>query len=272
MTAINTTNVRYLAREALGRAKVELAANDQHRLRYAALELRDAMEALTYDRALAFKDEIPPSEYKTWQPRKLMALLVDIDPLIGMTSTIAFGRATEHGKPAPPEHMKLLGTDRVFTLAELKAQYDALGLPSLENLQSGKLPDYKKLRGRCEVISGLVEKILASQVWNSDFKISVTLRQCMNEDCKKPIHKRLPHGKDTVEVQCFECKAEYVVTSEEGDLVRWTPKKVDAACCAPGCSETMSLWNHEIKQGTHWRCRGCGTRNVIALCVGQAEG
>jgi hypothetical protein len=51
---------RLMAREALARAKTELEANSPHRLRYACLELRDAMEALTYDRALAFRDEIPP--------------------------------------------------------------------------------------------------------------------------------------------------------------------------------------------------------------------
>lgn len=88
---ISAPNFRHSARESLARAKAELAANDPIRLRYAALELRDAMEALTYDRALAFKDDIPPEEYKTWQPRKLMAVLLDIDPSIGITSTIAYG-------------------------------------------------------------------------------------------------------------------------------------------------------------------------------------
>src|SRR5689334_18183442 len=91
LMTINAPDFRHSARESLIRGKAELAANNPHRLRYAALELRDAMEALTYDRALAFKDDIPPEQYKTWQPRKLMAVLLDIDPLIGMTSTIAFG-------------------------------------------------------------------------------------------------------------------------------------------------------------------------------------
>ncbi|MBK9604912.1 MAG: hypothetical protein IPO58_00150 [Betaproteobacteria bacterium] len=98
---ISPPNFRQLARESLARTKAELAANDPHRLRYAALELRDAMEALTYDRALAFQDYIPPEEYKTWQPRKLMMLLLDIDSSIGMTSTISFGLEEEYGAPAP---------------------------------------------------------------------------------------------------------------------------------------------------------------------------
>src|SRR5437867_1615135 len=50
--ATNAPNFRHLARQSLARAKTELATNDAQRLRYAALELREAMEALTYDRAL----------------------------------------------------------------------------------------------------------------------------------------------------------------------------------------------------------------------------
>src|SRR5690348_11354513 len=141
----NTLDFRRAASESLIRAKAELAANDSFRLRYAALELRDAMEALTYDRAIAVKDDIPPEEYKTWQPRKLLALLVDIDPSIGQTATISIGIETEPGEPAPPEKMQLLGTDFVFTLADLKTHYDAVGsylhMPSLDQILSGNVPD-----------------------------------------------------------------------------------------------------------------------------------
>jgi CHAD domain-containing protein len=63
------------ARMSLKRAKSELESHDPHRLRYAVLELRDAMEALTYDRLRAYRAEIPPEEYATWQPRKVVAML-----------------------------------------------------------------------------------------------------------------------------------------------------------------------------------------------------
>jgi hypothetical protein len=229
------------------------------------------MEALTYDRALAFKQYIPPEEYKTWQSRKLMMVLLDIDPLIGMTADVAFGPQNKDGK-SRPENMRFLGTDRVFTLADLKEHYDAIGsylhMPSLQQLQSGKIPDQTKLRTQCDEIVRLVEKVLSSPVWNIDFSFVATI-DCMNEDCKKPIRKRIPVGKDLVEVRCFECKAEYTITSEEGDKVRWTAKKIDAICSTPDCPETMALWNHQIKQGTDWRCRGCGKRNVIVLTVAQ---
>jgi hypothetical protein len=272
---IHAPDFRYLARGSIARAKAELAADDQHRLRYAALELRDAMEALTYDRARAFKDDIPPDDYKTWQPRKLMAVLLDIDPSIGMTSTLAFGLETEYGKRAPPENVKLLGTDHVFTLADLKTHYDAIGsylhMPSLEQVQRGKSPDQTRLRTRCEAVVDLVDRVLSSPVWNSTISNISTLDQCMNDDCKKPIRKRMPVGKDTFDAQCFECKAEYTVTSDNDGHVLWKPKMRDAPCSTPGCPEKVMLWPHEIEPGTNWRCRGCGAHNHIALAVSKLE-
>ncbi|HXP31444.1 MAG TPA: helix-turn-helix domain-containing protein [Stellaceae bacterium] len=275
LMTVNAPDFRLSARESLTRAKTELKANDSPRLRYAALELRNAMEALTYDRALAFKDDIPPNEYKTWQPRKLMAALLDIDPSIGMTSTIALRREEEYGKPAPRENMTPFGTDVVFTLADLKAHYDAIGsylhMPSLEQVQSGKMPDSAKLRERCETVVGLIENVLSSPVWNITLGIIAALDHCMTKDCKRPIRKRMPFGKRTVEVQCFECKAEYTITSESDGRVRWTPKMMDAPCSTPDCPEKMALWPHEIRPGIHWLCRGCGARNEIALTVTKVE-
>jgi len=47
-------NFRQKARESLLRAKSELNSQDIMRVYYAALELRMAIEALTYDRAQAY--------------------------------------------------------------------------------------------------------------------------------------------------------------------------------------------------------------------------
>jgi hypothetical protein len=93
----------------------------------------------------------------------------------------------------------------------------------------------------------------------------------MNDDCKKPIRKRMPHGKDLVDAQCFECKAQYTITKEQDGSVLWTPKVTDASCSTLGCREKMTLWLHEIRPGTHWHCRGCGAHNVIELAVMKVD-
>ncbi len=269
---IGLPNYRHSARESLSRAKAELATLDVYRLRYAALELRDAMEAVTYDRALAFKDEIPPEEYRTWQPRKLMAVLVDIDPSIGMTSTIAVGIESEYGKPA--ENMETLGTDQVLTLKDIKTHYDAIGshlhMPSLEQLETGKIADPAKLRSRCEAVVATLEAVLSSPVHNVTLGDFALLAECMNEACRRPVRKRIPHGKTEIEAECFECKATYTVVAHPGGVVEFKPKVTLVGCPSEGCSERFPLWPHELKSGTHWRCR-CGSHNGIGLAAHKIE-
>ncbi|MGE3145127.1 MAG: hypothetical protein AB7K35_06040, partial [Pseudorhodoplanes sp.] len=82
---------RQMARESLQRAKNELAAEDPLRYRYAALEMREAIEALIYERANVFKDDVKPDQLKVWQPKKLMQLLVSIDPAANMGCTLKIG-------------------------------------------------------------------------------------------------------------------------------------------------------------------------------------
>jgi hypothetical protein len=266
-----TQNFRHIAREALKRAKVELASNSPERVLYAALELRLAMEAVTYDRALAFKAEIPPEEYKTWQPRKLMQVLHDIDPTIGLSSTLAFGLQDDPQTPAPPERMQLMGMDTVFTLQDLKTHYDAIGsylhMPSLEQVQKGNVPDPAKLRERCEAVVTLLDAVLISPVWNSTFGQFAQLDECMR--CHKPVHKRVPHGKAEIEATCFECKAAYTITDGENGQVFWKPVTQEIPCQTPGCTEKVTLWRDEICVGTNWKCPGCNQHWMIQLAIGK---
>ena len=88
---------REMARKSLALAKTHLAADNDRDTEYAALELRKAMEALTYSRALAIQDEIPPEEYKRWAPRKVLEMLQRIDPNIGVPLKLAYA---EENRPA----------------------------------------------------------------------------------------------------------------------------------------------------------------------------
>jgi len=260
-----------MAQSALTRAKAEIASGETHRLRYAALELRDALEALVYDRARALRAEIPPQEYATWQPRQLMRVIADIDPKLGMTSILRVAQEEKLGQRPPPGAYQTLGTDHVVTIAELKATYDKLGsylhMPSLAQLQKQATPDPAKLKALCDEVIAIVERVVSSRVWNSTLGVFATLDACMNEECGKPIRKRIPAGQTELDVKCFHCAAEYKITSQAGGRVLWMPKQIDAECSAPQCKQTMPLWPHELLPGTNWRCKACGTHNRIDLGV-----
>jgi hypothetical protein len=210
------------ARKALKRARSELGGGDDGRLKYAALELRLAMEAITYDRAHAYCYEMPPREYETWQPKKVMQLLVNIDPNADGNSSLAFGIEGQHGKPA--KDMQMPGSEEVLKLKTLKDHYDALGsylhMPTLKQLNERGEPDLGKLRIRCNELADAIDKVLALTIFDITTGSFATI-DC--SQCGEVIRRRHPLGEEEVEAKCFECGAGYVVRNAGEGKSLWEP-------------------------------------------------
>lgn len=257
-------NYRLEAQSRLEAAKGELASGDDARLKYAALDLRMAMEALTYDRALAYKDEFPPDEYQTWQPRKIMAVLLEIDPTADADRSLAIGAEVEYGVPAPV--MQSLGTDEVLNMATLRKHYDALGsylhLPSIKQMKAGGSVDASRLRKRCEEIADEVDKSLSSPIFNITLG-SFARFQCSR--CERPIRKRLSHDTTEITAECFECRATYALSTLANGKVEIQAKRQELKCGGEGCAGVATMWDADTQPGRYWKCAMCGGRNVIAL-------
>lgn len=260
------TNYRGDARRQLERAQAELASGDAQRIKYAALELREAMESLTYSRAAAYKDEFPPEGYETWQPRKVMLVLLEIDPNADKDSTLAVGQEPSPGET--PAVMHLLGTEKVLNMQTLKKHYDALGsylhVPTLKQQQAGKPIDYAAMRVRCETIAAFIDDVLKSPVFDSTFGVFATL-ECMK--CGKPVRKRWPDGEAKVKVKCFACGADYLVEDAGDGQCRWQADRIDLVCANPDCGAIVNPFRSEIAVGGRWDCRDCGGRNELQLGI-----
>ncbi len=258
-------NFRHIAAARLARAKNELQSADDERLRFAALELRMAIEGVTYDRAMAYKAEIPPSEFGTWQPKKLLQVLLDIDPHADQTSSFRFREETALGAPA--KHWQSLGTDTVFNIKSIRAHYDALGsflhLPSIKQIEAGQIPDTTKLRKRCDAIVEELDGVLTSPVYNVTLGSFATLA-CLR--CEKPIRKRIPIEATTVQARCLECGASYeVVRAETSGQVEWLTQTADFNCRGEGCTTVIQVWRDQVAPGTLFKCPTCTTEYRIEL-------
>lgn len=260
------TDYRTDARRELARAKSELASADDERLKFAALELRMAMESLTFDRALAYKAEFPPAAYETWQPRKVMAILLEIDPYADKDSSLAFGIEPSLG--VTPDVMESLGTERVLNMGGIKRHYDALGgylhVPTIKQRKDRAKVDPVKFRARCDEIAAYLTDVLASPVWNATMGTFATLG-CMK--CGHPIRKRMPQGKAVVDAKCFECGATYRVTAAGEGKAIFEPDQVEVKCANPECKTSIFPWRSEIENGRGWKCEVCGGQNDIRLMI-----
>lgn len=247
---------RASARLALQRARAELNTNDDERLRYVALELRMCIEAITYDRAQTFIHELPPEEYKTWQPQKLLAVLTEIEPLAASSVSIRFRKESA---PEEQEHPWVnIGETRVFGLKDIQRNYHKLGnflhFPTLGQLQAGGV-DLKKIKEHCHAVATNLDYVLAAPIHNLDFKSLVTF-EC--EKCKNKVRKRVQSGSKEVEVSCFECEAQYVIKStEEKDKYLYGRKTRPVSCPTEGCTNEFVCPVEEIKEGANWTCPSC---------------
>lgn len=255
---------RYLARKHLAAATAEIAANEDQRLRYAALELRSAIEAITYDRAKAYEKELPASVYETWQPKKLMELLIEEDPNAGKNSALAAAREDKAGNTIEP--FRPLGSETVFSLKNIRDHYDALGsylhTPTVKQLRSGQGHNYVRLRSRCDQIVAELTAALGSSIFNVTLGVFSTL-DCTR--CNQEIRKRTGHLKqgETLKAYCHSCDAPYIVTATENDMTMWKSVKHPIVCPNPQCAKPSDLWEDQIKDGQRFRCIHCDARAVL---------
>lgn len=256
------------AQRALNRAKTELESQSDERLKYAALELRMAMESLTYDRAVAYKDEFPESEYETWQPKKVMQVLLEIDPAADKDCSFAFGEEPALGEE--PVEMHSLGTETVLNMSTIKAHYDALGsflhVQTLKQRKSGKQLDFPKIRARCDEIATGIDKALASPVWNLTPGHFTTF-DC---DCGAKVRRRLPLDGGPTVAEC-ECGAKFDVEQMADGGVHSRLQQTQITCPKAECATDAWLPRHVIRPGLWWKCAGCGAHIKVQIGLAVEE-
>lgn len=248
-----------------------MEAGNEARLVYAALELRMAIEALTYDRAQAFQEEIPPSEYRTWQPKKVMQMLIDIEPTADKDSSVAVGLEDVPGIPATT--MNFLGTEKVFGLKPIKDHYDALGsfvhLPNLKQLEEKGFANPAKILERCKRIVELVKAVLASPIFNTNFGVFTSI-ECMNPDCKQMVRRRIPSSNSSLKATCLHCNLAYEVKID-GDQCTWGVDLEKIPCPNSSCEEVFGISRSDLKPGSYFSCRSCGKRYEFNFGLLEAE-
>ncbi len=259
---------RDIAKSSLKSAEKELSTDDDSRLKFAALELRMSFEALTYERAELYKRELTENQIKTWQPRKLLTTLIDIDPFVNLSSTISFGIEGEDG--TPPEEMKVLGKETVVSLRDIKKYYDRLGsylhTPTIEQGNLRKNSSSLKIRNRCEEIVSIVKNVVSSPIFNVDFRDKTTL-ECY--ECGSEIVRTIPPETEELQVNCLQekCLASYIVKKLPDRQVHWEPMYDELPCSNPNCDEKQLTWKREFALGVNWNCNKCQGHNRVSLGI-----
>ncbi|WP_066561019.1 hypothetical protein [Croceicoccus bisphenolivorans] len=260
---------RQEARDALERAKSLLAKNEEQSLRYAALELRIAFEALTYSRAVAYKDNLPEKEWRNWQPRRVMSALLEIDPSADKGGSLSISKAPA-GEPGSDEFVDL-GSEQVLSLRQIKDHYDALGsrlhIPTPTQRESSKANDPARLRKRCEKAAEAVQSVLNSNLWNLVFNVTSTV-PCTR--CDGTVRALVNPGTKKTEAQCKTCGAPYIVTPDK-DECTFEAKQVTVKCPDEACGGEQFIWADQANAGSRFKCIHCDQFFLIVTVLAMEK-
>lgn len=118
-------NYRFDKRSCYARARNILDTGDDFTLRYACLELRFCIEAITYDKLRFYAPRLPVLVIETWQPPQAMKALVQIEPDAASNYSIAMSPEDSLGHPTG-EWMSV-GAHKSLPVSWITKIYNKLG-------------------------------------------------------------------------------------------------------------------------------------------------
>jgi len=269
MTAVTNEQFRDEARAAFENARAELASGDERRLRYAALELRFALEALTYDRLYSYRGEIAVEFMTDWQPKRVIDYMCKVDPEAFQEYALAFALLDDHKEPTTVEEHQALdhkhfGDARPIPVPIIKKHYDALGsflhARTVKQRQDGKPLKLDRLRARCEIVADAVDKTLSATLWSTGFARFADYK-CGR--CNAPNKYRERAGTSQFDISCVSCGAPHTV-EVASDTLTVNGKGQGAPCSDDDCDGKVFVWGDIFALGVEALCDSCGAKYVVA--------
>lgn len=208
------TAYRDRARGYLKRAVAHVESGDNHRLVYAALEARMAIESLTYDLVRLYRGDVAPSVLSTWQPGKLFKELLAADPDAdsGLTIHIAGADGSFEGDGTITFQEHRLAADVAGRLHAALGSF--LHERVVAKLDAGKDADYATMRRKVGEVIGELEKVLASSGFNLRARQNVEW-PC---DCSEPLKAWISFRQPTKRWKCSECGRSYEIVRLDDDV------------------------------------------------------
>lgn len=259
---ISTGNMRHAARQCVARAKAFLASDEASSVRHACLELRFAIEYITYDQLLAYLEEMPTDVIRKWTPKQLISEMREVDPTADKSATLAIGLEEVDGVPIAQPEMQLLGMDRRFSLKWAHSHYNALGsylhVPSLFQIETGKIPSTNSMIEKAKEIATECDEILKSPIYGVNFGHFFEF-QCGS--CKSNIRRRLGSFSQDEGIRCPQCTATYDVEEKEPEKYLFHLRTSKYKCLE--CKAENEVGTHRVISGEILECKTCNITMVI---------
>ncbi len=229
-----------------------LGRNDDAVLRYVALELRRCIEAVVYEKLVAYGDLIPAEAARTWQAPQAFKALLAVEPYADKTATIAIGPQTEPAVPSSGP-FKTLGVDLRPKAAWLQKTWNKLGSflhADWPFAESGGA------RNQGEFFLKMLAEL--DPFVASSFTMTFATRVTFNcSECGGLVKTSERNLEATGTVTCLKCFTRFSAT-KSGDQFIFHPEEPAAALQCGECREKIFLPARDLEVGYRFSCGKCG--------------
>ena len=115
----------FYKQNCIDRAKLLLQKKEDDATIYAALELRQCIEAILYEKIKGYAKYVPGVVFEKWQPAHILKTLLQFEPDADEDFNLSFGLENKHGIAKGP--LQLLGRHKSFKMRWLQRNYNKLG-------------------------------------------------------------------------------------------------------------------------------------------------
>lgn len=247
------------------RAREHLESEDSHRLRYACLELRYALEYIAYHKLEFRLDKVSWKEITAWQPSRAMDILMNlVDEHLDKNYTIQIAEDTKAASEDRFSHFRKI---KGISPRQLGKYWHKIG--SYLHVQMPKkkgekpvVPDMATLKPYLEEVIKYIEDI--TETGSDAYFSSPVTFDC--KKCKQKIvrNQKLLKPEDIVQCQNPNCNASYVTEIKNDEFV-FQLYRISVDC--KGCGESLYFEANvvlKIDPGKllHFKCNKCNTRYV----------
>lgn len=253
-------------RDHLRRAKELIATGSAVNLRYAALELRMCLEAMTYEKARTFEKYLPASVLEKWQPAQLLKVMMQFDQYADQTFQLLVGSQSAPGEVADPASMQLVGEHKAFGFAWLRTNHHKLG-SLLHAQRKGQGMGEPASREYLELMASRIEEAQTGLIVGATF-FEPARFAC--EICKAEVTFSRHYAEATGRAVCLnpDCEAEYFVKSQGGQF-EYRLRGLQLPC--KGCGETIGVLLQAVRPGATIQCPKCEQRHQIGWALMPTE-
>lgn len=253
----------YNKRECLERAQNLLSKEDDSFLRYACLELRFCMEAITYEKLNSYSSYVPAKVFKKWQPAHALNVLLQFEPDADEGFTLYVSPESSPG--VPTGNWSNLGEHRTFKLGWLKKNYNKLGSylhmsQNNDNLKEN-INKTNKIRKELQTMSEELSRINDSDIISMTLATRITF-QCQICNQISVVHEDVLRNENFAICINPHCGAEYQTEKDED---RWQFKLRQLSLNCINCNAKNWFEIKQLNVGTKFKCRKCSkTHQIIA--------